>query len=812
MDARPALIVAAALLTLCSPANAILNGSPAGGPEVQVLGTQIGTPDQSGGTGTANLLLMSQNFSAPDWASSSFVQSGASTYGYPAIVLTSGQSDPSSGATAYSVTENSEIKNSYPLEQSQTKASSSKVYTFSIYAKQALRTRVYLQLSDGFFKSTGYAGTVCDLARGQIGVAASASGSFSSASSTITSEGNGYWRCALTASSSTRPTITGTIEPDAGSGTAAVNTYYAGTTSTPALYVAWAQLEQASRASVYAYTTSRGQVLATLTNGGYVGGSTWWEAPVANAWAGVDAGSGNSPTWTRYRVAPRPSSTVSYDLSQSLAYGLLMAGATAKVSNDPTFGSEVTTVDTVPAAPYLSQLNLNERVLTPISSRAINLTAAGGAYGNMAQLQFFARESTIGTAAAAPVTPTISPWGGRILSGSTTVTLASLTSDASIYYTTDGSMPSSRHGTLYSGPFTLTFSSATTLKAVAYRSTLSTTLSAVSTAIFNPWAFKPNDVWYDSNGFLVQAHSGGITYVNGVYYWYGQSTNEPYIPRYSSGIWMYSSPDLYTWTPVGADGHVLLLPPETYLVGDSLPLANFERPHIIYNALTSKFVMWAHVTDNAYNIIYGRAAVATAPAITGPWTIQTLSLAPDGHNFGDCNLFVDSDGVTAYVVWVDYTTDNFYISQLAPDYLSTTGINNITVANNTLFSNAQEAPVLFKSGSTYFWIVNDQEGFNSGSASNAKQYAVNTGASPTANSWVNSGSIGVGTPNDPYNGQISFALQIPGSPTKFILGMDWWNNPAWQTSNQSWSPMTVSGNTLTVTQPTTWDIVGTFGR
>ena len=335
-----------------------------------------------------------------------------------------------------------------------------------------------LQLSDGFFKSTGYAGTVCDLAGGQIGVAASASGSFSSASSTITSERNGYWRCTLTATSSTRPTITGTIEPDAGSGTAAVNIYYAGTTSTPALYLAWAQLEQASSASVYAYTTSQGQVLANLTNGRYLSGSTWWEAPVANAWAGVDAGSGNSPTWTRYRVAPRPSSTVSYDLSQSLAYGLLMAGATANVSNDPTFGSGATTVDIVPTTPYLSQLNLNERVLTPIRARAINLTAAAGAYGSIGQLQFFARESTIGSAAAAPVTPTISPWGGRFISGSTTVTLASVTSDASIYYTIDGSTPSNTHGTLYTGPFTLTFGSATTLKAVAYRPTLSTALSA----------------------------------------------------------------------------------------------------------------------------------------------------------------------------------------------------------------------------------------------------------------------------------------------------------------------------------------------
>ncbi|MBC8010402.1 MAG: chitobiase/beta-hexosaminidase C-terminal domain-containing protein, partial [Burkholderiales bacterium] len=61
-----------------------------------------------------------------------------------------------------------------------------------------------------------------------------------------------------------------------------------------------------------------------------------------------------------------------------------------------------------------------------------------------------------------------------------TVTLTSPTPSATIYYTTDGSMPSSTVGTLYSSAISV--SSATTLKAIAYKSGM--TDSAVTTAVY----------------------------------------------------------------------------------------------------------------------------------------------------------------------------------------------------------------------------------------------------------------------------------------------------------------------------------------
>jgi hypothetical protein len=81
---------------------------------------------------------------------------------------------------------------------------------------------------------------------------------------------------------------------------------------------------------------------------------------------------------------------------------------------------------------------------------------------------------TGGTVAA----PTISPNGGSF-SSSQNVTLASATSGASIYYTKDGSTPTTS-STLYGGAFTLAASS--TVKAIALKSGMSN--SAVSSAAF----------------------------------------------------------------------------------------------------------------------------------------------------------------------------------------------------------------------------------------------------------------------------------------------------------------------------------------
>jgi len=84
----------------------------------------------------------------------------------------------------------------------------------------------------------------------------------------------------------------------------------------------------------------------------------------------------------------------------------------------------------------------------------------------------------LGSASAAIFKPVISPSGGAVPSGKL-VKITDATTDAAIYYTTDGSTPSATNGTAYTASFAVT--KAETVKAIAV---LDGSSSKVATAIF----------------------------------------------------------------------------------------------------------------------------------------------------------------------------------------------------------------------------------------------------------------------------------------------------------------------------------------
>jgi Concanavalin A-like lectin/glucanases superfamily/Chitobiase/beta-hexosaminidase C-terminal domain/Family of unknown function (DUF6298) len=100
------------------------------------------------------------------------------------------------------------------------------------------------------------------------------------------------------------------------------------------------------------------------------------------------------------------------------------------------------------------------------------------------------------TAALTVATPTITPNGGNF-SGSVSVAMQTTTSGASIYYTTNGSMPT-QSSSLYTGAMTLT--SDTTINAKAFKSGYNP--SAVATASFTNMqiANKGATYWANTNG------------------------------------------------------------------------------------------------------------------------------------------------------------------------------------------------------------------------------------------------------------------------------------------------------------------------
>lgn len=156
-------------------------------------------------------------------------------------------------------------------------------------------------------------------------------------------------------------------------------------------------------------------------------------------------------------------------------------------------------------------------------------------------------------------------------------------------------------------------------------------------------SIKPGELWTDTSGKPIQAHGGSVIHVDGVFYWYGENkefTTGKGKPE-SWGIRLYRSTDLYNWDDAG-----LLIPPDTSGAKTGLSPSVFpERPHILHNRKTGKFVCWIKVRGLGpeYRI------VLTADKITGPYTMVSDHLAPAGMAAGDFDMVADPDTGRAYM-------------------------------------------------------------------------------------------------------------------------------------------------------------------
>lgn len=149
-------------------------------------------------------------------------------------------------------------------------------------------------------------------------------------------------------------------------------------------------------------------------------------------------------------------------------------------------------------------------------------------------------------------------------------------------------------------------------------------------------SFRPGQVWLDTEGKRIQAHGGSVIYVDGIYYWYGENkeftdgTND----IWTYGIRFYRSNDLYNWEDLG-----LVIPPDTEDENSSLNPTNcmLDRPHIIYNERTEKYVCWVKIMHKEG---HQDEAVLTADKNTGPYTLVNQGIRPLGMSAGDFDLAV----------------------------------------------------------------------------------------------------------------------------------------------------------------------------
>jgi len=255
-------------------------------------------------------------------------------------------------------------------------------------------------------------------------------------------------------------------------------------------------------------------------------------------------------------------------------------------------------------------------------------------------------------------------------------------------------------------------------------------------------SFKPGEIWPDNKGVHINAHGGGVLFYDGIYYWFGEHKIDGRAGNKAEvGVHCYSSKDLYQWKD---EGIALAMHDDTtsLLVKGCI----LERPKVIYNAKTKKFVMWFHHELKGRGYEAAMTGVAVSEIVTGPyeyiksvnpnagyWPLNypeelrndTTTLAflylPNGKKkpewkqavvdgvyvrrdfekgqmARDMTLFVASDG-TAYHIHSSESNQTLHVSELNDDYTGFTGRYS-----RVLPGKANEAPALFEKDGLFYMI------------------------------------------------------------------------------------------------------------
>ncbi|SCL34298.1 Glycosyl hydrolases family 43 [Micromonospora nigra] len=285
----------------------------------------------------------------------------------------------------------------------------------------------------------------------------------------------------------------------------------------------------------------------------------------------------------------------------------------------------------------------------------------------------------------------------------------------------------------------------------------------------------PNGTQFtDTYGNALHAHGGGVLKVGGYYYWFGENRNADNTFR---AVSVYRSTNLRDWE---FRNNVL-----TQSSAAELRVANIERPKVIYNAGTGRYVMWMH-KENGTDYGEARAAVASSATVDGDYTYHG-SFRPLGHMSRDITLY--NDGGTAYMLSAADENRDLHLYRLTADYLQVA-----TLVGNFWNDASREAPALFKRGSTYFLLTSGLTGWNP----NQARYAT---APSISGPWTTMTNVGDSTT---FRSQSTFVLPIQGTSTTSYLYMGdrWagaWGGPV-NDSQYVWLPITFpSATTMSLT-------------
>lgn len=164
-------------------------------------------------------------------------------------------------------------------------------------------------------------------------------------------------------------------------------------------------------------------------------------------------------------------------------------------------------------------------------------------------------------------------------------------------------------------------------------------------------AIRPGRTWLDTDGARIHAHGGSILFEDDVFTWYGENKEQttPGSGNWHWGVRAYTSTDLLDWVDRG-----LIIPPVRDDPESPLhPAQKMDRPHIIRNPRTGKYVCWLKVMKEHTQ----ESTVLVADSLFGPYEIVRTGLRPLGMDAGDFDLVVDPKTGKAYYYFEKVRTD-----------------------------------------------------------------------------------------------------------------------------------------------------------
>lgn len=293
---------------------------------------------------------------------------------------------------------------------------------------------------------------------------------------------------------------------------------------------------------------------------------------------------------------------------------------------------------------------------------------------------------------------------------------------------------------------------------------------------------KNGTMWLDTDGNPIQAHGGMIEKFDGIYYWYGENKAGETVLKENGlhrvdfiGFSCYSSADCISWKN---EGLVLKASDQP---GSPLHKSRVgERPKVLYNEKSRKYVMWFHLDSHDYMTAHTGVAVADRP--TGPFQF-VREMCPNRFDSRDMTLFKDTDG-KAYLVYSSDWNKTLRIAQLTDDYLDVNG-----VYSHAFPEQEREAPAIFIKDGLYYMITSGCTGWEPNNALFGISHNIFSG-------WKLIGDPCTGeNARQTYFGQSTYVFEKDG---RHYLMLDHWNPSNLKESGYSILPVRADNGHLTV--------------